>query len=719
MASNPQLHHYLSQALGQELSTAECSRCLKQATMSEPAVGQSVWQSSQSASLLCIIVAGKVRLLDSADTLVMSLSAGTSFGALTLFPEQGFQSLSVRASVGARLCYLPPAALQPLIQKHPPIQDHLYEQAIAQDLQALCRRSDALLNPEPAAVQEMVAQRTEHQLRKGKLPAQLTQAQFWLLREGELVHASGPRVSAGQLYPVPQTLKPGGWKITQPTELYLLTEVEGHRRNGHRPRPAPDLALLTASQSSPVNSSPVNIEAPSPHQKSRAYFPSPTVTLGHWLHQLTGRYPFMAQQSAMDCGVACLVMISRHWGKRFSVNHLRQLANVSRDGTSLRGLMIAAEYLGFSPRPVQAELAPLNRDKLPAILHWQGNHYVVAYRMTRRRVHIADPAVGRITMRWPEVQANWSGYTLLLKPTPSLKRTPNAKNNFWKYVELLKPHWFVLIEILLAALVLQLLGLVTPLFTQLLLDRVVVQRSTSTLMAVGVGLMIFSVFRVIMSGLRRYLIAHTGNKIDLSLVVGFINHAFQLPLSYFESRYVGDITSRLQEARKIRDFLTGEALGVFLDIFTVFIYAGFMFWYNWQMSLLGLAVIPVYYVITLISAPILRRISREVFNTKTAERRYLIEALSGINTVKSMGIERAVRWRWEDLFNESVKVNFSGKLFNISLQVFSDTIDSVVTAALLWFGAWQVIQGQLTVGQLVAFNMLLGNVIRPLERFID
>jgi ATP-binding cassette, subfamily B, bacterial HlyB/CyaB len=712
IASKQQIHDYLSQILGHEFSEAEQSYCLKQAKIFEPAVGQQVWQSSQSSPMLCIVLAGKVRLLDSAENLVMSLQAGMAFGASTLFPGQGFQRLSARASVGAQLCYLPEAALQPLIQTHPNIQAHLYRQAIAQDLQAICRRSDVIKDLEPLAVQRMVDQRTEHQVRRGKLPAPFTQSPFWLLRRGELVHTSGQRVTAGQLYPVPQNLQPGDWQVTQPTELYLLQNIEDPRSNGHQSGTRLDVAVFTSSQQ------PDPEVGPQPVSRSRPYFPRPNVAIAQGLQLLTGRYPFMAQQSVMDCGVTCLVMIGRYWGKRFSVNQLRRLANVNRDGTSLRGLMTAAEYLGFSPRPVQGDLAQLKQAQLPAILHWQGNHYVVAYQITRRHVHIADPAVGRLKMQWPEVLKKWSGYTLLLTPTPSLRRTPDAKHNFWKYFELLKPHWFVLLEILLAALVLQLLGLVTPLFTQLLLDRVVVQRSTSTLMAVGTGLMIFGVFEVIMSGLRSYLLSHTGNKIDLSLVVGFINHTFQLPLSYFEARYVGDITSRIQEARKIRQFLTGEALSVFLDVFTIFIYAGFMFWYNWQMSLLGLVVIPFYFLLTLISAPILRRISREIFNTETAERRYLIEALTGIRTVKSMGIEQSVRWRWEDLFNTSVRVNFSGKLFNINLRVFSDTVDAVTTAALLWFGAWQVIQGQLTIGQLVAFNMLLGNVIRPLERLI-
>ncbi len=257
-----------------------------------------------------------------------------------------------------------------------------------------------------------------------------------------------------------------------------------------------------------------------------------------------------------------------------------------------------------------------------------------------------------------------------------------------------------------------------PLFTQLLLDRVVVQCSPLTLTAVGLGLLIFSLFRVAMTGLRQYLLDHTATRIDVALIVGFITHTFRLPLRFFESRYVGDIISRVQENRKIQSFLTGEALSIFLDLLTVFVYVGLMFWYSWKLALLVLVIVPPFILITLIATPLFQRVSRQIFHAYAAESSYLIEALTGIRTVKSMAVERTVRWQWEDLHNKSIKRIFSGRVINNVLLMLSSTIEAVATTALLWYGAWLVIQNQLTIGQLVAFNMLLGNILRPFQRLI-
>ncbi|HBY77011.1 MAG TPA: peptidase C39, partial [Cyanobacteria bacterium UBA11148] len=299
-----------------------------------------------------------------------------------------------------------------------------------------------------------------------------------------------------------------------------------------------------------------------------------------------------------------------------------------------------------------------------------------------------------------------------------LKEAQEASTPFWQFFELAKPHRLVLFEVFVASVLIQIFGLITPLFTQLLLDRVVVQRSNLTLTAVGLGLLIFSLFRVVMTGLRQYLLDHTANRVDLALIVGFISHTFRLPLSYFESRYVGDIISRIQENQKIQRFLTGEALSIVLDLLTVFIYVGLMFWYSWQMALLTLVIVPPFVLLALIATPFLQRVSREIFGAYNEETGYLIQSLTGIRTVKSMAVEQTVTWHWQELFGKSIKKTFSGQVIGNTLQIFSSTIEALVTTALLWFGAWQVIQNQLTIGQLVAFNMLLGNVISPFQRLI-
>jgi ATP-binding cassette subfamily B protein len=331
---------------------------------------------------------------------------------------------------------------------------------------------------------------------------------------------------------------------------------------------------------------------------------------------------------------------------------------------------------------------------------------------------VADPAIGQRTLTHEEFNNDWTGYTLLLQPTAMLKETKETSTPFWQFFELIKPHSVVMLEVFIASIFIQIFGLITPLFTQLILDRVVVQRSELTLTAVGIGLLIFSLFRVAMTGLRQYLLDHIANRIDLALIVGFIRHTLRLPLSFFETRYVGDIISRVQENRKIQRFLSGEALSILLDLFTVFIYLGLMFWYSWKMALLALIIVPPFALLALIATPFLQRISREIFNAVAKESSYLIEALTGVRTVKATAVEQTVRWHWEELLNKEVKTNFSGQVIGNRLQIFSNTIEAIATTALLWFGAYLVIHNQLTVGQLVAFNMLLGNIINPFQRLI-
>jgi HlyB family type I secretion system ABC transporter len=624
--SKQQLGQQLAQTLGQTLSEPELSNCFKDIEILEPTAGKRFWQTADAAVGIHIILAGKVRLLDSTDNLIASIGAGASFGELTLFPEEQFQPYAARASLNLKLCYIPGDVLRSLIRKYPPIGEHLHTCAVLQDS--------------------------------------------------------------------------------------LLTGTNATPSTDNQP------VTVSASKSEAVAFPQLPVERKPQSKISRAYFPNPTVKVGQWWRRVTRRYPFFAQQSGSDCGAACLVMVARYWGKHFSVNRLRDIANVDRNGASLRGLAAAAESIGFTTRPVKASLNKLAEQSLPAIIHWEGKHYIVVYEVTRDRVIVADPAIGQRTLTHAQFKAGWTGYTLLLQPTALLKDAKEASTPFWQFFELVKPHQLVLLEVLIASLLIQIFGLITPLFTQLLLDRVVVQRSNLTLTAVGLGLLIFGLFRVAITGLRQYLLDHTANRVDLALIVGFISHTFRLPLSFFESRYVGDIISRIQENRKIQRFLTGEALSIVLDLLTVFIYVGLMFWYSWKMALLTLVIVPPFVLLALIATPFLQRVSREIFSAYTEETGYLIQSLTGIRTVKSMAVEQTVRWHWEELFGKSVKKSFSGQVIGNTLQTFSLTIETVVTTALLWFGAWLVIQNELTIGQLVAFNMLQGNVIRPFQRLI-
>jgi ATP-binding cassette subfamily B protein len=727
----------LAKTLGQVLPERELNRCLQSIKIEQPSAGERFWQTANAEPGVYIVMSGRVRLLDRTDNLLITLETGASFGESTLFPASSFQPYAARASVNLKLGYLSSQLLQDLIDKYSTIREHLYRQAVIRDWLLLSPQIAALRKEPGLTAALLLLER--HDLPVGKLSASFSDRKLWLIRQGQLKHCSGKEVNLGDIYAPLQ--KESSWQVTQPTELYTFnnsqwekalihlpqlerlissdTPVDRELKNGatveqHKSPPASPFTKTNQSNILPPPKE--TITQTNGRKISQAYFPSPTLQVGHLWQRITRRYPFFQQQSASDCGAACLVMVERYWGKSFSVSRLRDLANVDRNGASLRGLAAAAESIGFTTRPVKASLDKLAEQSLPAIVHWEGRHYIVVYEVKRDRVIVCDPAIGQRSLTNDQFQACWTGYTLLLQPTALLKEVKETSTPFWQFFELAKPHRLVLLEVFIASLLIQIFGLITPLFTQLLLDRVVVQRSNLTLNAVGLGLLIFSLFRVAMTGLRQYLLDHTANRVDLSLIVGFISHTFRLPLGYFESRYVGDIIARVQENRKIQRFLTGEALSIFLDLLTVFVYVGLMFWYSWKMALLVLVIVPPFVVLALIATPFLQRISREIFGAYNEETGYLIQSLTGIRTVKSMAVEQTVRWHWEELFGKSIQKNFSGQIIGNTLSIFSSTIEAVVTTALLWFGAWQVIQNELTIGQLVAFNMLLGNVISPFQR---
>jgi HlyB family type I secretion system ABC transporter len=715
----------IRQVLGEELSAKDLAFCTKLMVQVYPTAGQLLWSESEAPTGLYILLAGRVRLIDHQGNLVVSLSGWTALGALFLFEGADLQSYWVRASQDAVLGYFSPEDARRVVQTYPQVQKRLYESALQLDLLMRFARHKLFRDVGRSHLLDLFGQAQRHTLEAGEIFLPSDPQSLWLIRQGELTGTFSKRLKAGSLYSAGSGAE--SWQATQPTDLHKLSQADLEQAQtaskistkAERLKP---LGVNPLPQTIAPNGSTVVSTAQTSEQLPKAtktYFPGPTLKLRHGWQQLTQRYPFAKQQSARDCGAACLLMIGQYWEKRFSLNQLRQLANVSRDGASLLGLVNAAESLGFAVRPIKGTLDGLAQKSLPAIAHWKGNHYIVVYAVTRRRVTVADPALGRRTLSRAAFQEGWTGYTLLLMPTQALEQAPEAQQDLWRFVELVKPYWGVFLEVILASLLIQVFGLCTPIFTQILLDQVITQRSVSTFTAAGSGLLLFSLFGLLMRSLRRYLLFHTANRIDLSLAVGFIAHAFRLPQRYFDTRYVGDVTSRIDENRTIRRFLSSEALLTLIDLLMVFVYFGLMFWYSWQLALAAAALFPVLAIVTLISTPILKRISREIFNAKTKEGSYLIESLTGITTIKALGIERLVRWHWEDLFNQSIKTNFSGQLIRERLSLISNVLETIGTRIIFLFGVWQVINEQMSVGQLFAFNMLLGNVFSPFERLIS
>ena len=429
--------------------------------------------------------------------------------------------------------------------------------------------------------------------------------------------------------------------------------------------------------------------------------------------QLWRKYPLIEQQSSSDCSAACLAMISRYWGKRLSINYLRELIGVGRSGSSLKSLARAAEAIGYHARPVRASLSRIAEQSNPWIAHWEGDHYVVVYRIKDDRILVADPDGGKQEFSTPKFCASWTGYALLLEPTENLYEAPEEKRSLTRFFKLLLPYRSIGILVIVASLLIQVLGLVSPLFTQIILDQVVTNKSQSTLNVLVIGILMFGSLGIGLSAIRNYLLSYLANRLDLTMIGGFVNHALNLPLKFFESRRVGDIITRVQENQKIQEFLIENVLLSWLDFVTGFIYLGLMLYYNWQLTALILLLIPPIVALTLAATPLLRKISRERFNAAADQNSSLVEMMSGISTVKAVTAEQDLRWRWEDLLTKQLNIDFKGEKLAINLGLLSGSIDSIGGALLLWYGATLVIQDQLSIGQYVAFNMMKGYIISP------
>ena len=544
--------------------------------------------------------------------------------------------------------------------------------------------------------------------------------QFFRLGEGKLVHSSGLELLPLQSYNITLLPDKGEWLVVRQTkillyqeELFALNELQSKQKPSKLNKVDVELSSQQLS-SAETEKTDNTVEAES--VKVADTQSSNSKTLKSRLQKLFNTYPEYLQQSTSDCGAACLMMLGKFWGKHLDYNRLVRLAQIDKTGSSLQNLIDAANQIGFDATPGKTDLLGLSNHSLPVIAHWEGNHYIVVYRIDKKNVTVGDPKIGKLILSRSDFCRGWTGYAIWVEPTVQFNEEEEERISFLRLAFLLAPYKAVLTEILIASVVVQVLGLVSPMFTQILIDDVISSSRRNTFLAIGSGLLIVKVVQEVIVSVRRYLLFHTGNRLDLSLIVNFVSHALKLPLSYFDSHYVGDVVSRIEENRKIRQFITVDAITTILDVCSILFYAVLMFWYSPMLSFLALSVVPILVAITLFSTPILMKQSRIVFETGAAEQSYLIEFLSGIGTVKSMGIEQTVLRRWQNLIGKYFRIFFSTQMLQERLRLVANLSEIIISISVLLLGIWQVMNDQLTIGQLIAFNMLVGQVISPCKR---
>jgi subfamily B ATP-binding cassette protein HlyB/CyaB len=431
------------------------------------------------------------------------------------------------------------------------------------------------------------------------------------------------------------------------------------------------------------------------------------------------RFPLIEQAEEMDCGAACLAMICKHYGIPITLGKLREMANVTLQGATLDSLARVGESVGFTTRGVQCTYDSLLGFELPLIAHWEGYHYIIVYGISKTHVWVADPGPGFRKMTREEFERGWGGTCLLFNPGSDMVQMAASRSPWVRFVGYLKPYKKILAYLFLATFVIQLLGVVPPIIIQNILDRVIVHHNVPLLNLLIAGLVITNVFVQLTSVLRAFLSTYMVRNMDFMMMSHFFKHAMSLPISFFAKRKTGDIFARFQENLTIRAFLTESTITTILNLLMVFIYFTILFLYNVKLTLLLIAFVVPIMVLTVAVTPRLKHYSREAFTASTDAESALMETLSGVETIKGMGIERAMRMKWERKYAKSLGVQYRAQRFSIFVGLASQLLNSATTIVILWVGANLVLAQELTIGQLMAFNALMGSVLAPLMGLVQ
>jgi subfamily B ATP-binding cassette protein HlyB/CyaB len=417
-----------------------------------------------------------------------------------------------------------------------------------------------------------------------------------------------------------------------------------------------------------------------------------------------------------DTGLACLVIVARLHGIALDPAQIQhEFAEPGRTFEPNR-IRLAAEKFGLKARLIYAELARIGHLALPALaLDNDGALYVIA-RVNDKKVLIQDPRHGSPQLlSHEEMASRWSGKVMLFTSRASMAGELSKFDFSWFIPAVIK-YRKLLGEILVVSFFLQLIGLATPLFFQVVMDKVLVHHGLTTLDVIAIGLLFCSIFESLLSGLRTYVFAHTTSRIDVELGARLFRHLLSLPLAYFRSRRVGDSVARVRELENIRSFLTGNAITLVMDVLFSFVFIGVMLFYSGWLTLVVVASLPIYALLSMTLTPALRARLREKFNRGADNQAFLVETLSGIDTVKAMAVEPQTMRRWDNQLAGYVEAGFRTVALGTLAREGVNFVGKLVTVATIWIGARLVISGELTVGQLIAFNMLAGRVGQPIMR---
>jgi ATP-binding cassette, subfamily B, bacterial len=441
-------------------------------------------------------------------------------------------------------------------------------------------------------------------------------------------------------------------------------------------------------------------------------------------------FPFYKQLDSVDCGPTCLRIIAKHHGKTYSLQKFREKAFITRDGVSLRGISYAAEKIGFRSMAVSTTFERLRKEiPLPCIAHWNQNHFIVIYKFSRKGVHVADPAYGKVKYSEQEFLKRWSnnsdqrGVCLLLEPTLEFyngeESTGEYRYKLRSLYQYIKPYKRFAFQLLLGTFVGSLLLLSLPFLTQSIVDVGILNQNLNFIYLILIAQFVLFAGRISIDFIRDWILLHIGTRINISLISDFLIKLMKLPLRFYENKTVGDILQRIGDHQRIESFLTSSLLSIIFSIVHLFIFSVVLLIYNTHIFLVFLLGSIMYFLWIILFMKKRRELDFKRFTQYSDNQSNLINIINGMHEIKLNNCETQKRWEWEKIQTRLFKVNIKGLALGQIQEAGSTFINEAKNLIITLFVATSVITGNMTLGMMLAVQFIIGQLNSPVRQMID
>lgn len=445
------------------------------------------------------------------------------------------------------------------------------------------------------------------------------------------------------------------------------------------------------------------------------------------------KFPEIKQLDQKDCGPTCLKIIAKYYGKFINLNFLRKLCGINKEGVSLLGISDAAESIGFRTIAAKIDFDRLKKDAvLPCIVYWKQEHFVVVYGFKKNNVLISDPAFGLIKYSKKEFIDNWSsssnnegnrlGIVLLLEPTPKFyeENEESSKdkgiNFFLKY---LRPYKNLMLQLFIGVIVASILQLILPFLTQAIVDIGIQNQDLNFISLLLIAQLMVFAGRTSVDFIRSWILLHLGTRINVAIISDFLAKLMRLPVSFFDSKRIGDLLERIGDHRRIEVFLTSSALNIIFSVINLIVFGIVLLIYKFEIFLVFLAGSTLFVGWILIFLKKRRQLDYKQFDQRSRNQSSLIQLINGIQEIKLHNNEKQRRWEWERIQAKLFKVNIKGLTLDQYQEAGSSFINELKNIIITFFSAYYVIQGEITLGMMIAIQYIIGQLNSPLLQFIN